>query len=172
VKLSDSVFNGSHGMKHYVELALQILQQAAHRHDKMMFENLRQFMEMKEEDKNELLAFVPVVVFIRHDGKHDHKNTLLQNIAASVAFFELLQLHALVNNRNAPDGSCINSVERCMNILNVGLAHQSYARDECNTRESLVKSCSIMKALRDLRDRDEMVNEEWSESISVIMDDM
>jgi hypothetical protein len=139
---------------------------------KIMFENLRQFMEMKEEDKNELLAFVPVVVLIIHDGGHDHKNTLIQNIAASVAFVELLQLHALVNNRNAPDGSWINSVERCMNILNLGLAHQSYARDECNTRESLVKSCSSMKVLRDLDDRDEMVKEEWSESISGIIDDI
>jgi hypothetical protein len=75
-----------------------------------MFENLLQFMEMKEEDKNEVLAFVPVVVFIRHYDGHDHKNTLLQNIAASVDFVELLQLHALVKNRNAPDGSWINSV--------------------------------------------------------------
>jgi hypothetical protein len=137
-----------------------------------MFENLRQFMEMKEEDKNELLAFVPVVVFIRNDGGHDHKNKMLQNIASSVAFVELLQLHALVNNRNAPDGSWSNSVERCMNILILGLAHQSYALDECNTREYLVKSCSSMKALRDLGDRDEMVKEEWSESISGIIDDI
>jgi hypothetical protein len=172
VTLNDSVFNGSHGMKHYAELALQILQRAARRHGKIMFENLRQFMEMKEEDKNELLAFVPVVVFIRHDGGHDHKNTLLQNIAALVAFVELLQLHALVNNRNAPDGSWINSVECCLNILNLGLDHQSYARDECNTQEYLVKSCSSMKALRDLGDRDEMVKEEWSESISGIIDDI
>jgi hypothetical protein len=162
VTLNDSVLNGSHGMKHYAELALQILQRSAHRHGKIMFENLRQFMEIKEEDKSELLAFVPVVVFIRYDGGHDHKNTLLQNIAASVAFGELLQLHALVNNFNAPDGSWSNSVERCMNILNLGLAHQSYARDECNTRKYLVKSCSSMKALRDLGHRDYMVNEEWS----------
>jgi hypothetical protein len=104
-----------------------------------MFEKLRQFMEMKEEDNNELLSFVPVVVFIRHDGGHDQKNTMLQNIAAPVAFVELLQLYALVNNRNAPDGSWINSVERCIKILNLGLVHQSYARDECTTRESLVK---------------------------------
>jgi hypothetical protein len=159
-------------MKHYAELALQILQRATRCHGKIMFENLRQFMEMKEEDKNELLAFVSVVVFIRHDGGHDHKNTLLQNIAASVAFLELLQLHALVKNRNAPDGSWINIVERCMNILNLGLAHQSYVRDECSTRESLIKSCSSMKALRDLGDRDEMVKEEWSESISGIIDDI
>jgi hypothetical protein len=59
-----------------------------------------------------------------------------------------------------------------MNILNLGLAHQSYARDECNTREYLVKLCSSMKALRDLGDRDEMVKEEWSESISGIIDDI
>jgi hypothetical protein len=172
VTLNESVFNGSHGMKHCAELALHILQRAAHRHGKIMFENLRKFMEMKEEDKNDLLAFVPVVVFIRHDGGHDHKNTLLQNIAASVAFAELLQLHVLVNDRNAPDGSWINSVERCMNIINLSPAHQSYSRDECNTRESLVKSYSSMKALRDLGDRDEMVKEEWSESISGIIDDI
>jgi hypothetical protein len=104
VTLKDSVFNGYHGMKHYAELALKILQRASRRHGKIMFENLRRFMEMKEEDKNELLAFVPVVLFIRHDGGHDHKSTLLQNIAALVAFVELFQLHALVNNRNAPDG--------------------------------------------------------------------
>jgi hypothetical protein len=59
-----------------------------------------------------------------------------------------------------------------MNIMNLGLAHQSYARDECNTRESLVKSCSSMKALRDLEDHDEMVKEEWSASISGIIDDI
>jgi hypothetical protein len=83
-------------------------------------------------------------------------------------FVELLQMHALVNNRNAPDGSWINSVERCMNIMNLGLAHQSYARGECNTRESLVKSWSIMKALRDLGDCDEMVKEEWSELLMTL----
>jgi hypothetical protein len=53
------------------------------------------------------------------------KNTLLQNMAASVAFVELLQLHVLVNNRNAPDGSWVNSIERCMNLLNLALAHQN-----------------------------------------------
>jgi hypothetical protein len=64
-------------MKYYAELALQILQRAARRHGKIMFENLRQSMEMKEEDKNEIISFVPVVVFIRHDGGHDHNNTQL-----------------------------------------------------------------------------------------------
>jgi hypothetical protein len=112
VTLNDSVLNGSHGMKQYAKLDLQILQRAACRHGKIMFENLWQFMEMKEEDKNELLAFVPVVVFIRHDGGHDHKNKLLQNIAASVAFVELLQLHVLVNNLNplTDNGSIVSSV--------------------------------------------------------------
>jgi hypothetical protein len=102
---------------------------------------------MKEEDEHELLAFVPAVVFIRHSGGHDNKSTLLQNHAESVAFVDFLQLHALLNNRNAPDGSWTNSVERCMYILNLGMDHQSYAHDDCNTRESLVKSCSRMKAL-------------------------
>jgi hypothetical protein len=99
-------------------------------------------------------------------------NTLLKNINASVAFVELLQLSALVNNRNAPEGSWINSVKRFMNIINLGLAHQSYAGNECNTLEYLVKSCSSMKALRDLGGHDEMVKDEWSESISGIMDDI
>jgi hypothetical protein len=94
--------------------------------------------------------------FIGASG-HDHKNTLLQNIAAPVACFELLQLHALVNNHNASDGSWINSANHCMNILNLGLAHWSYARDECNTRSYLAKIYSSMKAQRDLGDRDEMV---------------
>jgi hypothetical protein len=99
-------------------------------------------------------------------------NTLLQNISASVAFVELLQLSALVNNRNTPYGSWINSVKRCMNIIYLGLAHNSYADGERNTLEYLVKSCPSMKALRDLGGHDEMVNDEWSESISGIMDDI
>jgi hypothetical protein len=57
----------------------------------------------------------------------------------------LSQLYALVKNRNALDGSCINGVERCMNILKLDTDHHS-----------LVKSCSSMKALRDLGDREEM----------------
>jgi hypothetical protein len=99
-------------------------------------------------------------------------STLLQNISGSVAFVELLQLSALVNNRNAPYGSWINSVKRCMNIIYLVLAHQSYADGECKILEYLVKSCSSMKALRDLGGHDEMVKYEWSESISGIMDDI
>jgi hypothetical protein len=99
-------------------------------------------------------------------------NTLLQNISASVAFVELLQLSPLVNNRNAPYASWINSVKSCMNIIYLGLAHKSYADGECNTLEYLVKSCPSMKPLRDLGGHDKMVNDEWSESISGIMDDI
>jgi hypothetical protein len=128
--------------------------------DTQTITSLRQFIDMHSNQQEALLKYVPAVVFILHDGRHDHTNTLLQNIAASLALIELLQLHVCVNNHSAPDGSWVKSIERCINLLNLALAHHSYARDDCATREHLVKSYTSMKALRDLGMRDEVVKED------------
>jgi hypothetical protein len=143
-----------------------------HGQDTSPITSLHQFINMRIGQKEALLKYVPAVVFTCHDGGHDHKNTLFHNIAASVALIELLQLHACINNCNAPDGLWVNTKERCMNLLNLSLVHQSYARDECAIREYLAKSYTSMKVLRDLRMRDEVVKEEWSEYTSVMLDDI
>jgi hypothetical protein len=131
VTLNDYVFNGSYGMKHYAELTLQIIQKASRR--KSVGSDTPPTHRYAHQPKKALLKYVPDIVLIRHDGGHDHKNRLLQNIAASMAIIEFLQLHVCVNKRNAPDGSWVNIIERCMNLLNLAIAHQSYARDECAT---------------------------------------
>jgi hypothetical protein len=114
VTLNDSVFNGSYGMKHFADLALQILQRASPRQslgrDTQTITSLRQLLDRPSNQREAFLKYVPEVVFILHDGGHDHNNSLLQNIAALLALFELLQLHVCVNNRNAPDGSWVNSI--------------------------------------------------------------
>jgi hypothetical protein len=169
VTFNDSAFNGSYGMKHYSDLALQILQRASQQKsvssDTPTLISSRQFIYMQSNQKEALLKYVPAVLFI-------HKKTLLQNIAALVAFIELLPLHVCVNNRNAPYGSWVNSTEHCMNLLNLVLAHQYYARDECAMQEHMFKLCTSMKAVRDLGMRDEVVREEWAECISIILYDI
>jgi hypothetical protein len=84
--LNDSVCNGSHGMKHFAELALQIQQRviqgsAMDADDATPIECLRQFLD--EEKKRAILKHVPEVVFTRHDGGSDNKNTLLQKMTAT-----------------------------------------------------------------------------------------
>jgi hypothetical protein len=68
VTLNDSVFEGSNGMKHYAELALQVLQIAAQRQGTHNSKCIHQFNQLNEDDKEKLLKYVPAVVFINHDG--------------------------------------------------------------------------------------------------------
>jgi hypothetical protein len=49
-------------------------------------------------------------------------------MAVSGALVEFLDLFMIVLNRNAPDGPYVHSVEEINIILNLEMAHQSYAR--------------------------------------------
>jgi hypothetical protein len=130
---------------------------------------LRESVEMDEEEREDLLAFAPCVMFLNHDGGSDHKNTNVQNIAAYVAFVEFLGLHMLVNNRNAPDDSYVNYVKRYNSVLNIALAHHAYARGAYDTLEQAVKRCNSMKALCDLWKRNSKVNIEWAATLAPML---
>jgi hypothetical protein len=65
--LNDYVFNGSHGWKHTAELTLQILQHAAYCCHIPSITRLRDFFEMDDGERRELLRFDPCVVFLNTD---------------------------------------------------------------------------------------------------------
>jgi hypothetical protein len=150
VALQYSVFTPSSGWQHYSELALQILQTACDDATIAHILCLRDFAETTNEEQALILKWVPCYIFLNTDVGHDHNNTLVQNQCASLAFVVLLKLVGLVNSRNAPDGSWINSVERVMQLLNLALAHQSYAHKEWATLEGRVHDCNSMKHFRQI----------------------
>jgi hypothetical protein len=102
-------------------------------------------------------------------GGHDHTNTLVQNECASLAFVLFLKLAGIVNNHDAPDGSWINSVERIMQLLNLGTAHQSHAREECATLEGLVHGCNSMKRLRQIGIAQPEIVIEWNDAVEPVI---
>ena len=129
VTLNDSVFEPSSGWKHAAQLCLQIIERACLRAKMDVVRSLNDFQNnISKTEKEKLLKFIPSVVFISTDGGSDHKNTNVQNQAAMLGMVLLLNLHFCIGNRNAPDGSWINSIERIMSLLNLGLQWCSFER--------------------------------------------
>jgi hypothetical protein len=66
---------------------------------------LCQFIDIYEGKKRAIIKYIPAVVFIQHDGGRDQKNTPIQNMAALIAFYELLKLAGSPIKRNIEEES-------------------------------------------------------------------
>jgi hypothetical protein len=143
MKLNYSVFEASDRWKHYAELALQLLQVSCSDANVEKVQLLRDFTMLPNDIRTDILKYVPCYVFLSPDGGSDHNNTLVQNQAAPLALVLFLKIAGLVNNRNVPDDSWINCVDRAMQLLNIGIAHQSVERDKCHAMEQAVKVAAV-----------------------------
>jgi hypothetical protein len=93
---------------------------------------------------------VPFLLLLQTDGGPDHNLMFVRTQLALVAMFlELEEIDHLVVLRGCPQGSYLNTVERGMSILNLGLQHCSIKRGRMpNWAEKRVQSASTMKEIR------------------------
>ena len=122
VGIKDSVFQPSDPLRHIVEL-----------------------LKVIREGIEELPPFLTLFT----DGGGDHNITFLFVQCMLLALFTIGDFDILNVGRCAPHQSYINPAERCMSLLNIGLQGLALQRDNAGTFESVLKSCSTMKSLRD-----------------------
>jgi len=172
VTINDSVFRPSNGFQHFAQLALQIINCACIEAGQNSLVSLRAYKSLAADSKILIMSFIPSIVLLSTDGGGDHKNTNLQNQAAQLSFLLLLDLHCFICNRNAPDGSWVNSVERVMSLLNLGLQHTAYARKKCETSriEKMVHQCNSMSMLREKAQQMPAIESEWTEDIKPVIE--
>ena len=175
VTLNDSVFESSSGWKHAAQLCLQLIEKACLRANVDIITNLRDFKyNITDTHREMLLKFIPSVIFISTDGGSDHKNTNIQNQAAMLAVVLILDLYICIANRNAPDGSWINSVERIMSLLNLGLQWCAFERNKITDTaiEDIVSKCNSITELREKGKCNPQISQCWVESLKNIKTDI
>ena len=93
------------------------------------------------------LEHVPPILMKYTDGRTDQRNTLESVKVASIRLFKKLDLDLMIAARCAPGHSYINTAERIMIILNLGLKNEATERALCND-ESIVKKVKHGRATR------------------------
>ena len=68
------------------------------------------------------------VLLLQTDGGPDHNLSFLRTKLALVALFIAIDVDHFVALRGAPHGSYLNTVERCMSLLNLGLQNLALKR--------------------------------------------
>ena len=91
----------------------------------------------------------PAALLLQTDGGPDHNITFLKTQLALLATFVKLDLDHFVAIRGAPHGSWLNTVERAMSILNLGLMNLSLKRGAMSSwAEEEVHGIGSMKGIR------------------------
>lgn len=92
----------------------------------------------------------PAVLLLQTDGGPDHNITFLKTRLALLATFVKLDLDHFVAIRGAPHGSWLNTVERAMSILNLGLMNVALKRGVMSGwAEREVRGIGSMKGIRE-----------------------
>ena len=92
-------------------------------------------------------------LLVQTDGGPDHNLTFFRSKLAHVALFLILDLDHLCAIRGAPHGSYLNTVERAMSLLNLGLQNLALIRKPMpEWAESAVTSVGSMKGVRNAHD--------------------
>ena len=162
VILNDSIFSPGNHFQHMAQLAMQILNQACNEADAK-----GGTWKVKFWDVCLLSWFYPLMVV-----GITKIQVSVQNQAAQLSFLLLLDLYVHICNRNALDGSWVNSVERIMSLLNLRLQRIAY-RDMCATAkvEKMVHQCNRMPLLHEKAiDVPEIINE-WTIWIQKVIAD-
>ena len=79
--------------------------------------------EVEEITDKIMNKYMPYVALLGTDGGPDHNLKFLHNILSLLALFKLGKMDKLVAVCGCPGLSYLNTVERCMAILNLGLAN-------------------------------------------------
>lgn len=104
-----------------------------------------------EEITDEIMnKYMPYVALLETDGGPDHNLKFLHNILSLLALFKLGNMDKLVAVRGCPGLSYLNTVERCMAILNLGLANLALVIDPTSPEWlfDVLEGCGSMKEVR------------------------
>ena len=138
VTLNDATFNKSDVFVHTAQLLLDLRTRPA------------------EPGSEKSAADELMVLLLQTDGGPDHNLTFLRSRLALVGLFLLLDVDAMKILRGAPQGSSLNTVERCMAILNIALCDLALLRAiMAEWAETLVANLNSMKEVRDAHDKNE-----------------
>lgn len=121
VTLRDATFDPSNVFDHCAQLYTILLNQEKSKLDDDSVVN--------SEEQTELERLTSLqVLLLQTDGGPDHNLSFLRTKMALVALFVVLDVDHLVALRGAPHGSYLNTVERCMSLLNLGLQNLALKR--------------------------------------------
>ena len=104
-----------------------------------------------EEITDEIMnKYMPYVALLETDGGPDHNLKFLHNILSLLALFKLGKMDKLVAVRGCPGLSYLNTVERCMAILNLGLANLALMIDPTAPEWlfNVLEGCGSMKEVQ------------------------
>ena len=79
----------------------------------------------EEDDMAKLLLYMPYKLLIENDGVPDHEISTLQNKLAFFSLFLVTIVDKLIVIRSWPDLLYLNTVERTMSVISIGLANIS-----------------------------------------------
>lgn len=91
---------------------------------------------------------IPPYLCIFSDSGGDHNVSFLFVQCMLSALFKILNLDVMNVGRCAPNQSWINTAERCMSILNIGMQGLAVERDHAGHFESVLGSAKSMKDMR------------------------
>lgn len=136
VTLNDATFNKSDVFVHTAQLLLDLRTRPA------------------EPESEKSAADELMVLLLQTDGGPDHNLNFLRSRLALMGMFLLLDVDAMDILRGAPQGSSLNTVERCMSILNFALCDAALMRGIMPAwAEALVANSNSMKEVRDAHEK-------------------
>lgn len=142
VTLNDATFNKSDVFVHTAQLLLDLRTRHA------------------EPGSEKSAADELMLLLLQTDGGPDHNLNFLRSRLALMGMFLLLDVDAMDILRGAPRGSALNTVERCMAILNFALCDIALMRGIMSAwAEALVANLNSMKEVRDAHEKNKKQQE-------------
>lgn len=109
---------------------------------------------------------VPSVLIKFTDGGTDQRNTLEKVRCATICLFREMDFDMVILGKCAPGHSYINSAERIMSILNIGLQNVALQREaSSDENEAHFRKCNSMAELRDRTKKYPELKQAWLESV-------
>ena len=109
---------------------------------------------------------VPSVLIKFTDGGTDQRNTLEKVRCATICLFREMDFDMVILGRCAPGHSYINSAERIMSILNIGLQNVALQREaSSDENEAHFRKCNSMA---ELREKYPELKQAWLESVEPV----
>lgn len=112
---------------------------------------------------------VPPILMKFTDGGTDQRNTLESVRCATICLFREMNFDMVVLGRCAPGHSYINSAERIMSLLNIGLQNVALTREaSSDENEAHFRRCNSMAELRDRTNKYPELKQAWLESVEPV----
>ena len=103
----------------------------------------------EEENISKLLSFMPYELLIKTDDGPDHDPRTLHNMMAILSLFLVSGVDKIIAIRCCPGLSYLNTKDRVMSVLHLGLANLALRIDPCEwLLDAVLANMSSMKAVR------------------------